>query len=285
MDAHVVTKRQTNSPAQQFGRSCLPNVRQIFRKLEDEDEVIVIGKEVKTIGACCKPMRPFDGYRDSKRHVLNRRPAQLRFRETTRMRRKGLMFAVDVRKGLLDTRYLSIDAGRVQIATIGVDAQTLRIITMTKSGAIKDGLLASLEGRVVIVFPTNSGEKNAGNRTFCALADIRICALEDNVEIRGKGLKIRNVRTYPLHGTEKDMELTVSIQTLHICETVKFGRIVADFRFRDDTVAPSSHSYLQVTFGGVSLPTSFIAELEEQLETTGKHVCRFLVENAVVHQK
>lgn len=90
---------------------------------------------------------------------------------------------------------------------------------------MKDGLFARLQGREVFVLPTNGGEWYEGNRRFCAFADM-------------------NCRAQSLRGTEKDLELTTGSRTLHICETVKLGRIVADARGRHDTAAQSSFSHI-----------------------------------------
>lgn len=124
-----------------------------------------------------------------------------------------------------------------------------------------------------------------GNRTFCALAGTGIKALEYNVKIRGKGLEIRDRKAQPVHGTEKDLELTFGSRKIHIFETVKLGHIVADARDRDDTAASSNLSHIQVAFCGVQLPVPIRAELEKQSEITERRFRCFLVEKIVVHSK
>lgn len=196
-------------------------------------------------------MRTFDRCHDGEL-LLKRRLAEFGFLETTRMKRKWFMFLVDVRKGLLVTRYLCNDAGPLRIASIDADAQTLHINAMSKDGAMKYGLLARIEGRGVLVLPANGGEMYSVNRTFRALSDIRINTLEHDVKIRNKSLKICDRRALPLLFTEKDLQLTTDSQALCNCKTVKLGWIVSDAHGRDDTTAPSSLSHICCIWRGLT---------------------------------
>lgn len=111
------------------------------------------------------------------------------------------MFLVGAREELLGTICLSNNAGPVQIVSIGVDAQTLRSIAMSMTGAMKDGLIARLESRGAFVLQTRERERHASIRTFRALADMRMNVLEAK----------------PLHGTENNLELTTGSRALFIC--------------------------------------------------------------------